>query len=898
MSDMVERLNAALDGRYRIERQLGEGGMATVFLAEDLKHRRNVALKVLKPELAAVVGAERFLGEIETTANLQHPHILPLFDSGEADGFLFYVMPFIEGESLRERLEREQQLPVEDALGIAEKVAAALQYAHEQGVVHRDIKPANILMSRGEPLVADFGIALALSEAGGGRITETGLSLGTPHYMSPEQAAGERTLDKRSDVYALGCVVYEMLTGQPPFGGPSAQAVLARILTGEADRITLHRRSVPPNVEAAVSHALERLPADRFDSAAAFARALRDPSYGAERRAAGVAAGARGGGGRWRLAAIAAAIVAVASVAVSFTVTRPGDPPPVRRYSMELAGDAVSPSLVGSRIDISPDGSTVAFIGLGGSGQAGATQIWIRRRDELEARPLGRTEISSMPTFSPDGQRIAYGTGNARFGIASLGGEPPVVFDAPGNQTFGLDWGSDGNLYYAGLDGIYRIPAGGGDAERVTRVDTAGGEFLHVYPELLPGGRGLIYTSVRNVGSDPDASRVQVVELESGEIRTSIRALQGRYARAGYLLLVSSSPERTLLAVPFDLRRLEVTGEAVALAQGIGVTTNGVDMALSDDGTLIYLSAPSDEGNAITPMIVARDGTQRPVDPTWREAFSSLAVAPAGDQVALSFIGQEGEHIWVKNLDGSPPAKRTFEGQQNQRPEYTPDGRTLVYYNNQGGGFDLWRVPADGSGRAEVFVDEARDVVAAEFTPDGRWIIFRTNALQSPGADILARRIGADGTPEGEVVPLLATAAGERTPAVSPDGRWMAYVSDESGRDEVYVRPFPDVQSARWQVSVNGATEPLWSRSGDELFYRRSDGMLMAVSVRTDPAFVAGRREPLFEATAYFNDYNHRGYDVFPGDSTFLMLPIDQTGGTHAVVVDNLFTELREKVGG
>jgi Tol biopolymer transport system component len=895
MSAVIERLKRALEGRYRIERQLGEGGMATVFLAEDVKHHRNVALKVLKPELAAVVGADRFLGEIETTANLQHPHILPLFDSGQADGFLFYVMPFIEGESLREWLGREQQLPVEDALAIAEKVAAALQYAHEQGVVHRDIKPANILMSRGEPLVADFGIALALSEAGGGRITETGLSLGTPHYMSPEQAAGERTLDKRSDVYALGCVVYEMLTGQPPFGGPSAQAVLARILTGEADRVTLHRRSVPPNVEAAVSHALERLPADRFASAAAFARALRDPSYGAATRSAGAAAGVAAGGGRWRLAAIAAAVVALASVAVSFTVTRPAEPPPVRRYSMELAGDAVSPSVVGRRIDISHDGSMVAFIGLG---ESGATQIWIRNRSELEARPLARTEISSMPTFSPDGQRIAFGTGNARFGSASLGGEPPVVFEAPGNQTFGLDWGSDGNLYYAGLDGIYRIPAGGGDAERVTRVDTAGGEFLHVYPELLPGGRGLIYTSIRNVGQDPDASRVQVVELESGEVRTSVRAVQGRYARAGYLMLVSNAASRTLLATPFDLSRLEVTGDAVALSQGIGVTTNGVDMALSDDGSLVYLSAPSEGSGAITPMIVARDGTQRPVDPAWRESFSSLAVSPAGNQIALSIIGQEGEHIWVKTLDGSPPAKRTFEGQQNQRPEYGPDGRTLVYYNNQGSGFDLWRVPADGSGRAEVFVDEARDVVAAEFTPDGQWILFRTNALQAPGADILARRIGSDGRPEGEVVPLLATAAGERTPAVSPDGRWMAYVSDESGRDEVYVRPFPDVQSARWQVSVNGATEPLWSRSGKELFYRRNDGMLMSVSVRTDPAFVAGRREPLFDATSYFNDYNHRGYDVFPGDSTFLMLPIDQSGGTHAVVVDNLFTELRAKVGG
>jgi serine/threonine-protein kinase len=251
--DLIERLNAALDGRYRVERELGEGGMATVYLAADLKHERSVALKVLKPELAAVVGAERFLAEIKTTANLQHPHILPLFDSGEADGFLFYVMPYVEGETLRGRLDREKQLGVDDALGLAAKLCDALDYAHSEGVIHRDIKPANILLSkRGEPLVADFGIALAVAQAGGGRITETGLSLGTPHYMSPEQATGDSEVDPRSDVYALGCVVYEMLAGEPPFTATTAQAVLAKILTMDAPSVTMVRRTVPPNVSAAV----------------------------------------------------------------------------------------------------------------------------------------------------------------------------------------------------------------------------------------------------------------------------------------------------------------------------------------------------------------------------------------------------------------------------------------------------------------------------------------------------------------------------------------------------------------------------------------------------------------------------------------------------------------------
>ena len=279
-SDTVARLNAALEGRYRIDRELGEGGMATVYLADDLRHERKVAVKVLKPELAAVVGADRFLAEIKTTANLQHPHILPLFDSGEADSFLFYVMPYVEGESIRELITKEKQLGVKDALSITRKVSDALDYAHEHGVVHRDIKPGNVLLSeRGEPLVADFGIALAVAQAGGGRITETGLSLGTPHYMSPEQATGDRDVDARSDVYALGCVLYEMLSGRPPFSASTAQGVLVQILTTDPPSITGLRRTVPLHIEGVLARALEKLPADRFKSAAEFTRALDDETF-------------------------------------------------------------------------------------------------------------------------------------------------------------------------------------------------------------------------------------------------------------------------------------------------------------------------------------------------------------------------------------------------------------------------------------------------------------------------------------------------------------------------------------------------------------------------------------------------------------------------------------------
>ena len=324
MSDAVIRLNAALEGRYEIERELGEGGMATVYLAKDLKHNRNVALKVLKPELAAVVGAERFLAEIETTANLQHPHILPLFDSGETDSFLFYVMPYVEGETLRERIERDKQLPVDEAVRIATSVASALQHAHDRGVIHRDIKPGNILIQDGQPVVADFGIALAVGAAGGARLTETGLSVGTPYYMSPEQATGDQGVGPPSDTYALAAVLYELLTGEPPYVGTTAQAVLGRIIQGAPVSATEIRKSVPPNVDAAIRKALEKLPADRFTGAADFAKALTDPGFRhGELSTVGATAGS------WnRLTVAMTALAAVFALTSGWAFLRPDPPPP------------------------------------------------------------------------------------------------------------------------------------------------------------------------------------------------------------------------------------------------------------------------------------------------------------------------------------------------------------------------------------------------------------------------------------------------------------------------------------------------------------------------------------------------------------------------------------------
>ena len=423
MTDPITRLNAALEGRYRVEREIGEGGMATVYLAHDERHNRNVALKVLKAELAAVVGAERFLAEIETTAKLTHPHILPLHDSGDADGFLFFVTPYIEGDTLRDKIDREKQLGIEEALKITEKVASALDHAHKHGVVHRDIKPGNILLSaEGEPTVADFGIALAVAQAGGGRVTETGLSVGTPHYMSPEQATGDRDVDPRTDVYALGCVLYEMLVGDPPYQGSTAQAVLPKILTSDTPAPTDVRLSTPPDVDAAIRKALEKLPADRFTTAHEFSQALGDAGF---RHGEEAAAGVGAARGLWNPLQIATTAVAlVLALALGWSLLRSEPPTPVSRQVLSTEGWAGLETVIGRFTAIAPDGSsTILPIRVG----EGDLQLGLKMQGSTEITPIPETEGGRNPVYSPDGQWIAYAIDNELFKRPLVGGHSGEV---------------------------------------------------------------------------------------------------------------------------------------------------------------------------------------------------------------------------------------------------------------------------------------------------------------------------------------------------------------------------------------------------------------------------------------------------------------------------------------
>ncbi len=869
--------------------------MATVYLAQDLRHDRKVALKVLRPELAAVIGAERFLQEIKTTANLQHPHILALFDSGQltttaaetgdTTRTVFYVMPFVEGESLRDRLTREKQLPVDTVVRLATQVASALDYAHRHSVIHRDIKPENILIHDNTALVADFGIALAASSAGGARMSETGMSLGTPHYMSPEQAMGERSLDARTDIYALGCVCYEMLVGEPPFTGPTAQAIVAKVMTDEPRPITQLRKTVPAHVEDAVLIALAKLPADRFASAAEFAGAL----AGGASMATGARTRGREGAKQSRVSAspglrvlMVALVVAVTAALWGWLRPRPEVPKPVSRYTLVLPADARLGSTPGARFTLSPDGSTLVYAGPGEPNP----HLWLRTRDRLQAVPIPGTDFGFEPFLSPDGNKLAFFDRlPPRLRVVGLGGGSAITIADSGIGASGA-WGPDGFLYANGPrtgGGIVRFPAGGGKPERVTTPDTAKGELQHLYPDVLPNGRGVLFTARRGREAESD---IAVVDLTTGVHRVLVRGVRARYAASGHLVYVTT--DGALLAAPFDPDRLSLGGSPVTLADRLRAGRGAAEFALAADGTLAYFTGPASgvaEGNRL--VWRGRDGVVSEVDSSWSVDFSANALSPDGARLAVGVRDPDGRlQVWIKQMDRGPHGRLTFEGTSNFAPFWTPDGRAVVFVSGRAGGIsDLYLQRADGGAEATLLLHAARPIAQAIWSPDGKWLVFQ--ATGSPSSDIYAIRPGVDSVP----VALVATPASEGDPALSPDGRWLAYGSDETGQVEVYVRPFPNAGSARWPVSTGGGRQPRWAHSGRELFFLDSKNQLVAAEVRTGATFAVGRQRELFSMEGFGR------WSPAPGDQRFLMVRyrnLDVQGDL--IVVENFFEELKAKV--
>ncbi len=892
MSEIIERLRPSIGDRYRIERELGQGGMAIVFQAHDMKHDRKVALKVLRPELAAVIGAQRFLNEIKVTANLQHPHILPLFDSGEADSFLFYVMPYVEGDTLRDKLDREKQLAVEDAIDITRSLASALDYAHRQGVIHRDIKPENVLLHDGQALIADFGIALAISAAAGGtRLTETGLSIGTPQYMSPEQAMGDRELDARSDIYSLGAVLYEMLAGDPPYTGSTAQAIVAKVITEKAPPVTVARDTVPPHVAMAIDKSLSKLPADRFSTAVAFAEALVNPGFSIplpEVHAVGAIRSSL-----WNpLSTAATAVAVVALVVLAWLWLQPEAPLVVSRFVV-TPDAAVALWHYGlyspSRLALTPDGSELIYVGdIDDDGQR--HMLWRRSFTQFSAQPLPGSEGAVNPRVSPDGKHVVF-VADSSIKVASLGGGPPVtIVDSVSPSTTAV-WGPDHFLYFFKdrKSTLQRVPAGGGPVVEVATFQAGepGAEYYH--PSILPGGRGAIVTVTSDDPNDHWKYQVHLVHVATGTSRESFPGVYGMYASSGHLLYVTA--EGTLMAAPLDIDDLSTTGPPVALFDGVGVRRFGwVDLTLSDHGTLAYITIGTDIPERV--VWLTRDGETRIVDPAWvrDEEFEGLALSPDGTRLAIEIITNNRADIWVKQLDQGPLSRLTSGGNYNNRPAWTPDGASVTYVSGRDGHRQVWLKRADGSGPAQLLVDYQQDVSEIAWSPDGSWLLLGVES------DILAMRIGVDSVP----TPLLATPFAENEPAISPDGRWLAYVSDESGQREIYLRPFPDVDQGRWQLSTESGFEPLWSADGQELYFRSSTSSIEVIDLRGGPG-AATRTSTirLPSENQYESNMANTMYAVAP-DGRFIFVERKGTTGDipgDLVIVQNFFQELKAKVG-
>lgn len=844
MTQQTDRLNAALAGRYIIERELGAGGMATVYLARDLKHDRAVAIKVLKPELAAVLGAERFVVEIKTTASLQHPHILPLFDSGTADGFLFYVMPYIQGETIREKLNRETQFGIEEGVRVACEVADALDYAHRHGVIHRDIKPENILLHDGRAMVMDFGIALAVSAAAGGRMTETGLSLGTPHYMSPEQATAEKEITPRSDIYSLASVLYEMLAGQPPHIGGAAQQVIMKIITEQAQPVRQLRKNVPANVDAALAQALEKVPADRFASAAKFSEALRDPHFTRGEAVAVATAASVGAKTRSsRAALVIGAVLAAAGLAFGvWGMMRgsSGEVAPIVPLTLELPGGR--PDL--GRFAVSRDGARFAF-----STDEG---LAVRDSGKRDYRLIPDVEGAESPSFSPDGKWLVFQVrGHLRKVLLSGGAAVPVV---PNDSLLAgrVEWGQDGSMVFESGDRLYLVSRTG-SLRWLAKATRAGA------PRLTPDGTGVLYLDTRS------GSKLMYYDLAADTAFTALQeSAEALYLPTGHILYAAVGGG--LFAVRFDLKRHATSGDPVLIVSDIQPNGGISPFQVTHNGALVYRAGLDPEYRVLVRNPSGKIDTL-PIAP---KIIGYVRVSPDGRTLAITVGSARGTNRFTSLYDlALGNLTRFTQDGGGHSPMWSPDGKRIAFTAELPGGDaeDIFVQPVDRSTPPMRLFKMPNDQHASSWPLDTTLVF---SSQSAPGTLGNLRGVASGGTPGTVYVTnpsapgatprsYLSAEWGQLDAAISPDGKWAAFTSLEAGAPDVYVRPFPSISAGGVvKISSGGGGSARWSGDGRTIYYRGTDGKtIRAVHVTMGTSVTASAPETVMTVPNLGN-----GWDV------------------------------------
>ena len=889
---MASSLSGRRVGSFEIGPRVGEGGMGQVYRARDTRLNRDVAVKVLLPAVAAdSERLARFTREAQVLASLNHPNIAHIYGVEDGPDGPLLVLEFVEGPTLADRIATGS-LPVDEAVAIARQIADALEAAHERGIIHRDLKPANIKVDdHGTVKILDFGLAKAMqSGAGKGEpgsdehsptmtspaMTQAGIILGTAAYMSPEQAKG-RVVDKRSDVWAFGCVLYEMLTGARAFGGEDVTDTIAAIMRGEPEWSRLPA-ATPPKIRLLLERCLEK---DRKSRVADFsiARFIIDEEIGADTplpsssRTALIAAGAAIaiaaiGAGAWTWSSR----VSTAPAAVVQFDIRP--PQPMRI----LLGQALP-------MAVAPDGSFVVYRAMRPEGDGTqADVLMIRSWKDLESRILPDTRLARAPFISPDGNWIGFfGVGQLR--KVPVGGGQAVDITAFRGAPLGASWGDDGHIVFASseFEGLRRVSANGGE---VTVLTTPGRpkRDRHIHPHVLPGSRFVLFTEVDSVVLN---WTVQAVEVATGTLKTVVaNAYQAAYTDSGHLVYGTATPaavaqrqsRASIRAVRFDIARVEPIGESVTMVEPVGLAapTLAASFTLSPNGVLVYFPELPSEQSAERQLVwVDRTGVETSISAPPRD-YGTVRLSPDGGRVVMDIVRQDNAGIWIWDLNRQTLSPVNREPSLNSIPIWMPDGRRVIWSSTREGSPKLFAQAADGTGKAELISMGPGTQFATSVSPDGRTALMFGTGLSATGSfDIGTVALGGAAA---EARAIIASPDRDFGAELSPDGRWLAYHSYESGESQVYVRPYPNVDAARWQVSNAGGSRAAWSRNGRELFYLNREGMLTSVAILPAAAgeFSAGLPKQILK-TAYVLGrttlgLDVRGYDVSPDGQRFLMM--------------------------